>query len=68
MAANSLARPDPGLMDWTTLEAARHSLGYTQQAFADLLGVALSTYKGWRQRGKIPRYIANSVRRIQKEK
>lgn len=64
MAANSSARPDPGSLTWTELEAARHSLGHTQQAFADLLGVALSTYKGWRQRGKIPRYIANSVKLI----
>lgn len=64
MAANSSARLDPDSMNWATLEAARHSLGHTQQTFADLLGVALSTYKGWGQRGKIPRYIANSVKLI----
>lgn len=48
-------------MTWTELNQARHELGLTPQEMADLLGVSISTYKGWRTRGKIPPYIIASI-------
>jgi len=48
-------------MTWGELTQARLHFGFTEDQMWTLLGVAKSTYKGWRTREKVPKYIANSV-------
>jgi len=48
-------------MTWDELTQARLDLGFTEDQMWTLLGVAKSTYTGWRTREKVPDYIANSV-------
>ncbi len=59
--ADPVPETPPQVSNWVELTAARDRLDLTNREMAQLLGVSLSTYEGWGQRGRVPRYIQHSV-------
>ena len=50
-----------GAMSFADFKKSRELLGLTEVKMALLLGVGLSTLKGWGVRNNVPDYIKNSV-------